>query len=103
MMALSIKVQDVTDYLGMEYEEIDEIIERNIKRQISAADRFLCSAIGSDYDTEDPRAQELAIMVTAELYSSRGVMNAKQEASLRRIAADFLQQLRLERRGDSLS
>ena len=99
-MALEIPVEAVTEYLGIEFEEMDVTVERNIKRQISAADRFLQAAIGKDYDAEDPRVQELAIMTAAELYTSRGLMNAKQEASLRRIAADFLQQLRLERRGD---
>ncbi|MBQ3265067.1 MAG: phage gp6-like head-tail connector protein [Ruminococcus sp.] len=99
-MDLVIPVQAVTDYLGIEYDEIDEIIKRNIERQISAADRFLQGAIGKDYDADDPRVKELLIMTAAELYTSRGLMNARQEASLRRIAADFLQQLRLERRGD---
>lgn len=91
----------VADYLGIEKDEIDPTIQRNIERQLSAAVRFLDSAIGKDgYDVEDPRVQELTIMVAAELYNSRGIMSSKQEASFRRIASDFLQQLRLERRGD---
>ena len=100
-MALNIKTQTVADYLGIEEEEIDPTVQRNIDRQLPAAERFLDSAIGKGvYDVEDPRVKELAVMVTAELYNSRGIMNAKQEASLRRIAADFLQQLRLEGRGE---
>ena len=93
-------VQAVAEYLGFDYEEIDTVIESTIRRQLSAANRFLCSAIGNDYDVSDPRAQELAIMTAAELYNSRGVLSAKQETALRRIASDFIQQMRLERRGD---
>lgn len=100
-MALTVEVQDVANYLGIETEEVDETVESNIRRQISAAELFLRGAIGKDYDTADPRAVELTTMTAAELYSNRGLMNARQEASLRRIAADFIRQLRLEGRGDS--
>ncbi len=99
-MDLTVSVQDVAEYLGIEYAEIDPVVDSNIRRQLSAADRFLCAAIGEDYDTSDPRAQELAIMTAAELYSSRGMLSAKQESALRRIASDFMQQMRLERRGE---
>lgn len=100
-MNLQITVEDVAGYLGIEYDEIDEMAEINIDRQISAADSFLRGAIGGDYDGTDPRAKELGIMVAAELYSTRGVMTAKQESSFRRIASSFILQLRLEGRGDS--
>ena len=99
-MAFIVDTHAVADYLGIEDEEIDPSIQRNINRQIPAAERFLESAIGKGYDTDDPRAKELAVMVTAELYNSRGIMSTRQEASLRRIAADFMLQLRLERRGE---
>ena len=99
-MDLIVSVQDVTDYLGIEFAEIDPVINNIIERQISAADGYLSGAIGKDYDREDLRAKELAVMIAAELYNTRGLTSAKQEARVRRIAADFIQQLRLEGRGD---
>ena len=95
-MTLNVDLEAVADYLG--FEETDPMINRNIARMIPAADRFLQSAIGDDYDRDDPRAQQLAVMVVAELYDTRGVMSAKQEAQLRRIAAEFIAQMRLEGR-----
>ena len=99
-MDLIVSVQDVTDYLGIEFAEADLVIHNIIKRQISAADSYLRGAIGKDYDTEDPRAKELAVMIAAELYNTRGLTSARQEASVRRIAADFIRQMKLEGRGD---
>lgn len=99
-MALNIDVQTVAEYLGIDLDEVDTVVQNNLSRQISAADFYLCGAIGKSYDSEDPRVKELGIMIAAELYSSRGVMSAKQDAAFRRIASDFLLQLRLEGRGD---
>lgn len=99
-MALNITVQEVAEYLGIDLDEVDQVVNNNLSRQISAAKSYLSGAIGKNYDGEDPRVKELGIMIAAELYSSRGVMSAKQDAAFRRIASDFLLQLRLEGRGD---
>ena len=99
-MALNITVQEVAEYLGIDLDEVDQVVNNNLSRQISAADSYLCGAIGKDYDGEDPRVKELGIMITAQLYSTRGVMSARQDAAFRRIASDFFMQLRLERDGD---
>ena len=37
-------------------------------------------------------------MIAAELYDNRGVMSASSEARYRRIARDFMMQMRLEKR-----
>ena len=100
-MKTKVSVQDVAAYLGITSDEIDSIIESTITRQLSAADRFLESAIGVDYDAEDPRAQELTIMIAAEMYSTRGALSAKQESALRRIVSDFIMQMRLEQEGEN--
>ena len=99
-MALNITVQEVAEYLGIDLDEVDQVVNNNLSRQISAAKSYLSGAIGKDYDGEDPRVKELGIMIAAELYNSRGAMSAKQDAAFRRIASDFLLQLRLEGRGD---
>ena len=100
-MALNITVQEVAEYLGIDPDEVDQVVNNNLSRQISAADSYLSGAIGKDYDGEDPRVKELGIMIAAELYNSRGAMSAKQDAAFRRIASDFMMQLRLEGRGDN--
>lgn len=99
-MALNITVQEVAEYLGIDLDEVDQVVNNNLSRQISAAKLYLSGAIGKDYDGEDPRVKELGIMIAAELYNSRGAMSAKQDAAFRRIASDFMMQLRLEGRGD---
>lgn len=100
-MALNITVQEVAEYLGIDLDEVDQVVNNNLSRQISAAESYLSGAIGKDYDGEDPRVKELGIMIAAELYSSRGAMSARQDAAIRRIASDFMMQLRLEGRGDN--
>lgn len=99
-MALNINVQEVAEYLGIDLDEVDQVVNNNLSRQISAAKLYLSGAIGKDYDGEDPRVKELGIMIAAELYNSRGAMSARQDAAFRRIASDFMMQLRLEGRGD---
>ena len=91
-MALNITVQEVAEYLGIDLDEVDQVVNNNLSRQISAAKSYLSGAIGKDYDGEDPRVKEL--------YNSRGAMSARQDAAFRRIATDFFMQLRLEGRGD---
>lgn len=100
-MALNITVQEVAEYLGIDRDEVDQVVNNNLSRQISAAESYLSGAIGKDYDGEDPRVKELGIMIAAELYNSRGATSAKQDAAFRRIASDFMMQLRLEGRGDN--
>ncbi len=92
---LRVSAADVFAYLGISA-EADDVIERNVERQLKAADRFMQSAVSPDYPRGDPRAQELTVMIAAELYQNRGVLSAKAENAVRRIASDFMLQLRLE-------
>ena len=98
MSELKVGVRDVCAYLGLT--EIDDVIALNIQRQLPAADKYLEGAICQNYDRDDPRAQELAVMVAADLYDNRGVISSKTEAAVRRLARDFIWQMKLEARAD---
>lgn len=92
----SITIEDVTDYLGIDY--VDDVVERNIKRCLRTADAFLKGSIGSEYPRSDPRAKEVALAVISELYDGRGTESLS--GNTRRMVHDLSWQLRLElRRG----
>ena len=93
-----VNAKDVKNYLGIDY--ADEMVDKNIKRQIKTADSYLKGAIGEDYPKEDPRAIELALIVIADLYDNRD-MSAKVSNNVRSIVNDFSMQLRLESREES--
>lgn len=94
-----VQVQDVLDYLGIDY--TDSMVTNNVNRAISTADAYLKGAVGANYPTEDPRAKELALIFIADLYDNRGMLEAVNK-NVRRLVDDFLLQLRLElRRGSN--
>lgn len=95
MSEIDSDIQAVRDYLGIE-DDNDDLINRNITRQLAAADRFLQGAIHTAYDRSDPRAKELTVMIAAELYDNRGVMSRRSGEAFRRLAHEFAQQIRLE-------
>jgi hypothetical protein len=92
-----VQVQDVLNYLGIDY--ADNMVTANVTRSISTADAYLKGAVGANYPAEDPRAKELALIFIADLYDNRGMLEAVNK-NVRRLVDDFLLQLRLElRRG----
>lgn len=94
-----VNVQDVKDHLGIDY--ADEMVERNINRAIQTADAYLKGSIGANYQVEDPRAKELALIIISDLYDNRG-FNATVSGNTRRLVDDLSLQLRLElRRGSN--
>lgn len=94
-----VQVQDVLDYLGIDY--TDSMVTNNVNRAISTADAYLKGAVGANYPIEDPRAKELALIFIADLYDNRGMLE-KTSTNVRRLVDDFLLQLRLElRRGSN--
>lgn len=98
-MANIVQVQDVYNYLGIDY--ADPMVEANVNRAISTADAYLKGAVGDNYPSEDPRAKELALIFIADLYDNRGSLE-KSSVNVRRLVDDFLLQLRLElRRGSN--
>ena len=95
MAGTVVQVQDVYNYLGIDYS--DAMVEANVTRAISTADAYLKGAVGEDYPSDDPRAQELALIFIADLYDNRGMLEAVNK-SVRKLVDDFLLQLRLELR-----
>ena len=94
-----VQVQDVLNYLGIDY--ADDMVTANVNRAISTADVYLKGAVGANYPIEDPRAKELALIFIADLYDNRGMLE-KSSSNVRRLVDDFLLQLRLElRRGNN--
>lgn len=90
-----VSTQDVKDYLGIDF--TDDMTERRIERSIRVADKFLIGALGKDYPRDDERAQELALMIIADLFDNRE-LSQKQASMYRKLAHDFELQLRLEMR-----
>lgn len=88
-----LSVQEVKDYLGIDY--TDASVERNIERLIKTADAYLKSAISKDYPKDDPKAKELALIVVSDLYDNRG-LNEKVSPTIRKLVQDFILQLQIE-------
>jgi hypothetical protein len=81
--------------MGIDYD--DTVINANLERSLKTADAFLMGSIGVDYPKDDPRAEELILIVAAELYDNRGLMLSNSISNtVRRIVDDFSLQLRLE-------
>ena len=92
-------LDDARTYIGIDVTD-DELINANVKRCLATATKTLHGAVGEDIDTylpDDPRATELVLIYTDDLYSQRGV-SAKVSGATRRLVADMEQQLRLELR-----
>ena len=90
-----VQAQDVYNYLGIDY--ADSMVEANVSRAIRTADAYLKGAVGEDYPSDDPRAQELALIFIADLYDNRSMLEAVNK-NVRKLVDDFLLQLRLELR-----
>lgn len=88
-------INDVKDYLGINWEDVT--LERRITRLLQVADSLLTGAIGKDYVKNDPRAQELTLMIVADLFDNRD-LTQKEKSTYRKIAQDFELQMRLEKR-----
>lgn len=92
-------LDDARTYLGIDVTD-DEMINANVNRCLATATKTLHGAVGEDIDThlpDDPRAAELVLIYTEDLYSQRG-FNAKVSGATRKLVADMEQQLRLELR-----
>ena len=90
-----ITIEDVKDHLGIDY--VDDMVIRNLERLIKVADRTLEGSLGKGYPKDDPRAEELALVIVNDLYSNRE-LSGKVSGNVRRLIDDFQQQLRLEMR-----
>ena len=91
-------IEEALEHLG--YDETDEVIRRDVTRDLAAATRTLLGAIGDDvekYLPADPRVKELALMYLDDIHDERGT-SAKVSGSIRRIVNTMETQLRLELR-----
>ena len=101
-MATIITADTVKKYLGIDY--ADEMVDANILRCIQTADTYLKGSIGEDYQTDDPRAVELTLIIVADLYNNRNLQAAaggNVSANTRKLVDDISLQLRLELRSRS--
>ena len=91
-------IDDALAYLGIDYP--DDIIRKNVTRALATAVKTLHGAVGEDVETlmpGDPRAAELVLIFTDDLYSEKGVA-AKVTGATRRMVADMIMQLQMELR-----
>lgn len=87
---------DALLYLG--YDESDEVIAKNVTRQLATARQMLLGAVGEgvdEYLPEDPRADELTLIYLDDLHTNRG-RSAKEANAQRCSVHDMEQQLRVE-------
>lgn len=92
---MAITVQQLFEYMGID--ETDSQVNANALRAVTTANAYMVAAIGEDYDAEDPKAVEIALMVAGDLYDTRGTQD-KANANIRRLYMDLCDQLRMERR-----
>ena len=64
-----IRAADLLDYLG--YDEVDDMITRNIDRAINTADGDLRESVGDNYPVDHPLTPELALLYAAASYEKR--------------------------------
>ena len=97
-----VEKQAVLDYLGIDY--VDDMVNRTIDRLIKVCDATLKGALGDNYPSTDPRAEELQLAIIDDLYSNRGINSktggdsTKLSGNTRKLINDLEQQLRLEMR-----
>lgn len=93
-----VEVQDVYDYLGIDY--ADSVSEINVTQMIAAADSFLKGAVADDYPEDDPKAKQLALIYVADMYDNREMLELSarnsQYANRRRLVDDLILQLKME-------
>lgn len=90
-----LNVTDALDYMGIDY--ADDVVKRNVERCIKTADAFLKGGIGANYPKDDPRAQELALVIVDDLYNNRTYTTTGSVSNnVRRLVEDLSLQLRVE-------
>lgn len=85
-------------YLGIDFE--DDATEEIVDNLIRVADSYLASSLGEAFPRDDPRAQQIALLVLSDLYDNRsmttGNASDKVGGTARKLVQDFSLQLRLE-------
>lgn len=92
-----VDVNGAMAYLGIEAEYADQVQKNQVERALLAARSWLKGAVGNGVDMDDEKAEYLVLMAVGELYEVRSLSEAKTQkvlASLNRMAADFILQLK---------
>lgn len=84
---------EAKNFLRVDFNDDDALISALIK----AADEYLCSSVGKEYDKNSDRAKTLSLIVIQDLYDNRGISD-KASGNIRKLVEDFSLQLRLEQR-----
>ena len=90
-----VNIQDVKDYLGIEFE--DEAVNRRLNHLIKVSEKTLEGSLGAGFPIADDRVKELALIIIADLYDNRA-LHDKVGGNVRRLITDFSLQIRLEMR-----
>ena len=86
-----ITIQDVKDYLGIEFD--DEAVNRRLNHLIKVSEKTLEGSLGPGFPKEDDRVKELALIIISDLYDNRDLHD-----NVRRLVTDFSLQIKLEMR-----
>lgn len=88
-------LEEVKQELGIDFNDHD----KRLTRYILVADTWLKGSIGENYDSNDERAKQLALLVIEDLYD-RNANSVKENATLQKLKNDFILQLQCEGRND---
>lgn len=89
-------LNDALEYMGIDY--ADEVVKSRVTKALEAAKQTLLGSVGEDVEEllpGDPRARELVLIYTDDLYSQRG-LSAKVSNATRQMVSTMELQLRLE-------
>lgn len=90
---MALTLEDVKNYLRVDFDDDDTLLTG----LMSAADEYLKSGVGANYNNESERAKTLSLIVIADLYDNRGI-SERASANVRKLVDDFALQMRLELR-----
>lgn len=85
-------LDDALVHLGYDYP--DEVIKKEVGRQLNAAIKTLQGAVGADVETllpNDPRATELVLAYLDDLHANRGTSAKVSNATRRMVQIQELQ------------
>lgn len=86
-------LQDVKDYLGIEFDDI--AVNRRLNHLIKVSEKTLEGSLGTEFPKEDERVKELALIIISDLYDNRD-LHDKVSGNVRRLVTDFSLQIKLE-------
>lgn len=95
---MGLTMESLRDHLGIDYE--DPSTTRILSRLLNLADSYMIGALGDGYPADDERVVQAQLMISDDLFSSRGVSD-KVSGATRRSLDNLLLQVRLDmREGD---